>query len=127
MLTMMSTTMLIAARRVGIHGRCTAKNARVSSRLRPPNGRLNANQKSAIETMCVECVPKCPRWKSSRTIGVASTIMNTDAGISRRLIWRMPIPTARLIADTSRPAAIRLRVGNRTVATATLKSPCGSM
>ena len=51
---MMSTTMFIAARRVGIHGRCTAKKVRVSSRFRPPNGRLKANQNSAIETKCVD-------------------------------------------------------------------------
>ena len=31
-LTMMSTTMFVAASAVGIHGRCTAKNFRVSSR-----------------------------------------------------------------------------------------------
>ena len=45
---MMSTTMLIAASPVGIHGRLTAKNVRVSSRFMPPNGRLHANQNSAI-------------------------------------------------------------------------------
>jgi len=39
----------------------------------------------------------------------------------------MPMPTARLIEETSRSAAIRLSVGNSTVATATLNSPCGSM
>ena len=48
--TMMSTIMFTPASRVGIHGRCTAKKVRVRSRLRPPKGRLNANQNSAIET-----------------------------------------------------------------------------
>ena len=127
MLTTMSTTMFIAARRVGIHGRCTAKNVRVSSRFSPPNGRLKANQNSATETMCVECGLNSPRWNSSRTIGLGSTIMNAAAGISSRLIWRMPMPTARRIAATSRLAAMRLSVGNSTVATATLNRPCGSM
>ena len=47
--TTMSTAMFIAARPVGIHGRFSAKKVRVSSRFRPPKGRLKANQKSAIE------------------------------------------------------------------------------
>ncbi len=115
--------MLTAARRVGIHGRWTAKKVLVSSRLMPPKGRLKANQNSATETMWVECEVKFPRWNRSRTIGVASTIMNAAAGINRRLIWRMPIPSARRIAATWRPAAIRESVGNSTVATATLNSP----
>ena len=60
---MMSTTMFIAARPVGIHGRLSAKKVRVSSRLRPPNGRLKANQKSAIEVRCVRaCALNWPRW-----------------------------------------------------------------
>jgi len=54
MLTTASTTMFIAARRVGIHGRLRAKKARLSSRLTPANGRLKANQNSAVETRCVE-------------------------------------------------------------------------
>src|SRR6478672_862173 len=103
MLTMMSTTMFIAARPVGIHGRCTAKNVRVSSRLTPPKGRLNANQNSAIDTRWVECGPNWPRWNSRRTIGVVSTIRNMAAGISSRLIWRMPIPTARRFVGDERP------------------------
>ena len=103
-LTMMSTTMFIAARRVGIHGRCTAKNVRVSSRLSPPKGRLKANQNSAIETSSVECALKWPRSKRSRTIGVASTIMNAAAGISSRLIWRMPMPIARRMSRRRRGA-----------------------
>ena len=51
--------------------------------------------------------------------------MNAAAGISSRLIWRMPVPTARRMPAASRRAAMRLRVGNRTVATATLNIPCG--
>ena len=52
--TIRSTTMLIAASLVGIHGRLSAKNVRLSSRLTPANGRLNANQNSAVEARCVE-------------------------------------------------------------------------
>ena len=52
--TTMSTIMFRAASRVGIQGRCTEKNTRVSSRFSPPNGRLNANQNSASETRLVE-------------------------------------------------------------------------
>ena len=113
--------------RIGFNGRLTAKKARVSSRFKPAKGRLKANQNSAIDTRCVEWGPNWPRWNTSRTIGVGSTIMNTAAGISSRLIWRMPMPTARRIAPTSRREAIRLSVGKSTVATATLKIPCGSM
>ena len=40
--------------------------------------------------------------EESRTIGSASTIMKTAAGISMRLIWRMPMPTARRIPAASR-------------------------
>ena len=127
MLTTMSTIMLSAARRVGIQGLCTAKKVRVSSRLRPANGRLKANQKSATETRCVECGVKLPRWKTSRVIGVASTIISAAEGIRSRLIWRMPLPRVRRISAGARRAASRLRVGNSTVATATLKIPCGSM
>ena len=53
----MSTTTLIAASLVGIHGRWSAKNVRVSSRLTPLNGRLKENQNSASETRSVECGP----------------------------------------------------------------------
>ena len=53
-LTITSTTMFIAARRVGIHGRLSAKKVRLSSRLTPANGRLKANQNSAVETRWVE-------------------------------------------------------------------------
>ena len=52
--TTMSTTMLTVASLVGIHGRRTAKNVRVSSRLAPANGRLIANQTSAIDVRWVE-------------------------------------------------------------------------
>ena len=62
-----------------------------------------------------------------RTIGVDSTMMNAAAGTSNSRIWRMPIPSALRIAVTSRREAIRLSVGNSTVATATLNRPCGSM
>ena len=87
---MMSTMMFNAARRVGIHGLCTEKNTRVSSRLMPPKGRLNANQNSASETSSVDLASKWPRSNTSRTTGVVSTIRNTAEGISSRLIWRMP-------------------------------------
>ena len=60
-------------------------------------------------------------------IGVASTANSAADGISSRLICRVPLPTARRIPPTSRLDANRLSVGNRTVATATLKMPCGSM
>ncbi len=53
--------------------------------------------------------------------------MNAAAGISIRLIWRMPLPTVRRIAAASRLEAMRLSVGNSTVAIATLNMPCGSM
>ncbi len=39
----------------------------------------------------------------------------------------MPMPIARRIGSTSLFAAMRLSVGNSTVATATLNSPWGSM
>ena len=103
MLTMMSTTMFIAARLVGIHGRCTAKNVLVSSRFKPPKGRLKANQNSAIATRWVDWALNSPRSNSSRTIGVGSTSMNAAAGISSRLIWRMPLPTARRMAAVRGP------------------------
>ena len=54
-LTITSTTMFRPASPVGIHGRRRAKNVRVSSRLMPPNGRLTANQNSAVATRLVEC------------------------------------------------------------------------
>ena len=97
--------MFSAASRVGIHGRCTAKNVRVSSRLSPPNGRLNANQNSATDTRWVEWAPNCPRWNTSRVIGVASTISTAAEGISSRLICRIPLPTARRMPAASRRAA----------------------
>ena len=53
--------------------------------------------------------------------------MNAAAGINSRLIWRIPVPTVRRIPAASRRAARRLRTGNRTVATATLNIPWGSM
>ena len=56
----MSTTMFIAARPVGIQGRLSAKKVRVSSRLRPPKGRLTANQNSAIEVRWVERAAELP-------------------------------------------------------------------
>jgi hypothetical protein len=62
MLTITSTIMLSAARRVGIQGRLTAKKLRVSSRLMPAKGRLKANQKSAMDTRWVEWVVNWPRW-----------------------------------------------------------------
>ena len=125
---MMSTTMFIAARRVGIHGRCTAKNVRVSSRFRPPNGRLNANQNSAIETRCVDCAVKWPRWKSSRTIGFGEHHQERRRGDQQQVDLAHPDADARGASrSTSRLAAMRLSVGNSTVATATLNSPWGSM
>ena len=39
----------------------------------------------------------------------------------------MPFPIVCRIPFASRRAAMRLSVGNSTVATATLKMPCGSM
>ena len=48
-------------------------------------------------------------------------------GSACRLIWRIPLPSVRRIPPASRADAIRLSVGNRTVATATLKIPWGSM
>ena len=68
-----------------------------------------------------------PRWNTSRVIGVASAISSAAQGISSRLIWRIPLPSVRRISAGARRDACRLRVGNRTVATATLKMPCGSM
>ena len=53
--------------------------------------------------------------------------MNAAAGISSRLIWRIPLPTVRRIPAGSRREARRLSVGNSTVATATLNMPWGSM
>ncbi len=61
--TMTSTTMLSAARRVGIQGRWTAKKVRVSSRFSPPKGRLNANQNSAIETRWVDFGAEGPAFE----------------------------------------------------------------
>ena len=58
---------------------------------------------------------------------MASTAISAADGISSRLIWRMPLPSVRRIPATSRRTAIRLRVGNSTVATATLNIPWGSM
>ena len=54
--------MLPTASAVGSHGRWSEKKVRVSSRFTPANGRLNENQKSAVETSSVECAPKSPRW-----------------------------------------------------------------
>ena len=62
MLTIASTTMFIAASLVGIHGRLSAKNVRVSSRLSPANGRLNENQNSAVETRRGRVGPNAPCW-----------------------------------------------------------------
>jgi hypothetical protein len=59
--TMMSTMMFTPASAVGIHGRLSAKKVRVSSRLTPPNGRLNANHSSAIDVRCVADEPNFPR------------------------------------------------------------------
>jgi hypothetical protein len=59
---MMSTTTLMAASLVGIHGRWSAKNVRLSSRLTPAKGRLKANQNSALDTRSVEKVWKVPCW-----------------------------------------------------------------
>ena len=60
-------------------------------------------------------------------IGTASTASSAADGISSRLIWRIPLPSVRRIPTGLRALAIRLSVGNSTVATATLKIPCGSM
>ena len=53
---------LSAATAVVIHGRCSEKNVRVSSRFTPLVGRLNANQNRAVETCSVELGPKAPCW-----------------------------------------------------------------
>ena len=107
--TTMSTTMFIAARPVGIQGRWSAKKVRVSSRLSPPKGRLTANQNSAIEIRCVECGVEVPVLVDQPHDRCASTIRNAAAGISSRLIWRMPIASARRIASRrgAPPAAER--------------------
>ena len=46
---------------VGIQGRCSEKNVRVSSRLAPAKGRLKENQNSASATASVEAPPNSPR------------------------------------------------------------------
>ena len=84
--------MFIAASLVGIHGRLSAKNARVSSRLIPANGRLNANQNSAMEV-------RLRRVRAERAVLVDQPhdrgrehSSSAAAGISSRLIWRIPFP-----------------------------------
>ena len=57
---------------------------------------------------------------------MGKAIISAAAGISSRLICRMPVPTARRMFAGSRTAAMRLRVGKSTVATATLNIPWGS-
>ena len=54
--------MFIAASLVGIHGRWTAKNVRVSNRFTPANGSENENQNSAVAVRCVDSGPKLPCW-----------------------------------------------------------------
>jgi len=54
--------MLPAASAVGVHGFCSEKNVRVSSRLIPAKGSENENQNSAVETRSVEWALNAPRW-----------------------------------------------------------------
>ena len=63
----------------------------------------------------------------SRVIGCASTAMNAADGISVRQICRMPLAIVLRRFTYSRLAAKRASVGNRIVAMATEKIPCGNM
>ena len=60
-------------------------------------------------------------------IGSASTSVQAAAGISSRQICRVPVPVSARRPSVSPRMASRASAGNRTVATATLNIPCGSM
>ena len=127
-LTMMSTTMFSAARRVGIHGRCTAKKVRVSSRLMPAERQAEGEpeerdrdevRRLGVELAALEEQPhdRCREHDQERRRGDQQQVDLAHADPDARGACRA----------TSRLAAMRLSVGNSTVATATLNSPCGSM
>ena len=127
-MTMMSTTMLIAASLVGIHGRWSAKKVRVSSRLSPAKGRLKANQNSAERDQV-------------RRAGAEVAVLEDEPGDrrgehdhQRRRRDQQQVDLAHPVAEraahlagVARGRPCRLRVGNSTVATATLNTPWGSM
>ena len=58
----MLITSVTPASAVGVHGRCRLKNVRVSSRLKPENGRLKLNQNSASAVCWVDSASNSPRW-----------------------------------------------------------------
>ena len=116
-----------SATAVGIQFSCRLKNARFSISIAPLNVRPSENAASAPATTVVCPDVKAPRWKSSLTIGVASTASVTLAGISRKAICLRPSRTVPRKPSQSARTASRDSVGNSTVAIATEKIPCGSM
>ena len=126
------TAMLISsvtpASAVGVHGLWRLKNVRVSSRLKPENGRLNENQNSASAVWLVDSAsnvaalvdePRDRLGEHERDRGGRDQQQRDLARCRCACVRRSPSKSWR--------ATSRLSVGNSTVATATVNMPWGSM
>ena len=75
---------------VGTQFDWSEKKARFSISIAPLKTRPALKAASADATTGVWLGANFPYWKSSRTIGSASTALITAAGTSRNAIWRSP-------------------------------------